>query len=184
MKRKLYCRFLTVVQWQLFVPVYSTEHYTRQQRGWCWEFRMVWLGSQLGGYSRFYQSILYTWCRWHRTEFCMVQRKKVTVLLLLLGPFLEPIKTILETFEGTAGDVDQELTGDKAYEYNHVTVTGLEPETTYYYTVEKKRSADRRVEYKTQKTDSVKILYVGDPQIGASKGQTQDGRTDQRIRWS
>ena len=24
-------------------------------------------------------------------------------------------------------------------------------------------------------TDSVKILYVGDPQIGASKGQTQNG---------
>ena len=37
-------------------------------------------------------------------------------------------KDNLETFEGTAGDVDQELTGDKAYEYNHVTVTGLEPE--------------------------------------------------------
>ena len=28
--------------------------------------------------------------------------------------------------EGEAGDVDQDLTGDKAYEYNHVTVTGLE----------------------------------------------------------
>ena len=46
-------------------------------------------------------------------------------------------KDNLETFEGTAGDVDQSLTGDKAYEYNHVTVTGLEPNTTYYYTVEK-----------------------------------------------
>ena len=30
-------------------------------------------------------------------------------------------------------------------------------------------------EYKTQKTDTVKMLYVGDPQIGASKGQTQNG---------
>ena len=54
-------------------------------------------------------------------------------------------KDNLETFEGTAGDVDQELTGDKAYEYNHVTVTGLEPETTYYYTVEKNGRADRRM---------------------------------------
>ena len=36
-------------------------------------------------------------------------------------------KDNLETFEGTAGDVDQSFTGDKAYEYNHVTVTGLEP---------------------------------------------------------
>ena len=39
-------------------------------------------------------------------------------------------KDNLETFEGTSGDVDQDLTGDKAYEYNHVTVTGIEPNTT------------------------------------------------------
>ena len=31
------------------------------------------------------------------------------------------------------------------------------------------------VEYTTQDTDTVKMLYVGDPQIGASKGQPQDG---------
>ena len=84
-------------------------------------------------------------------------------------------KDNLETFEGTAGDVDQNLTGDKAYEYNHVTVTGLEPETTYYYTVEKNGQQTDVCEYKTQKTDTVKMLYVGDPQIGASKGQTQNG---------
>ena len=46
-------------------------------------------------------------------------------------------KEALDTFEGEFGDVDQDLTGDKAYEYNHVTVTGLQPNTTYYYTVEK-----------------------------------------------
>ena len=84
-------------------------------------------------------------------------------------------KDNLETFEGTAGDVDQSLTGDTAYEYNHVTVTGLEPNTTYYYTVEKNGEQTEVCEYKTQGTDSVKILYVGDPQIGASKGQTQNG---------
>ena len=84
-------------------------------------------------------------------------------------------KDNLETFEGTAGDVDQSFTGDKAYEYNHVTVTGLEPNTTYYYTVEKNGEQTEVSEYKTQDTDSVKILYVGDPQIGASKGQTQNG---------
>ena len=84
-------------------------------------------------------------------------------------------KDNLETFEGTAGDVDQSLTGDKAYEYNHVTVTGLEPNTTYYYTVEKNGEQTEVSEYKTQGTDSLKILYVGDPQIGASKGQTQNG---------
>lgn len=82
-------------------------------------------------------------------------------------------KENLETFEGTFGDVDQDLTGDTAYEYNHVTVTGLEPNTTYYYTVEKNGEQTEVCEYTTQSTDTVKILYVGDPQIGASKGQTQ-----------
>ena len=60
-------------------------------------------------------------------------------------------KDNLETFEGTASDVDQELTGDKAYEYNHVTVTGLEPETTYYYTVEKNGQQTDVCEYKHRK---------------------------------
>lgn len=84
-------------------------------------------------------------------------------------------KEALDTFEGEAGDVDQDLTGDKAYEYNHVTVTGLEPNTTYYYTVEKNGEQSEPVEYTTKSTDTVKMIYVGDPQVGASKGQTQDG---------
>ena len=81
----------------------------------------------------------------------------------------------LETFEGTVEDVDTSLTGDKAYEYNHVTVTGIQPSTTYYYTVERNGEQSEVVEYTTQSLDSVKILYVGDPQIGASVGQPQDG---------
>lgn len=84
-------------------------------------------------------------------------------------------KDALDTFEGTSGEVDQDLTGDKAYEYNHVTVTGLEPNTTYYYTVEKNGEQTEPVEYTTKSTDTVKMIYVGDPQVGASKGQTQDG---------
>lgn len=79
----------------------------------------------------------------------------------------------LEAFEGTSGDVDTSLTGDKAYTYNHVTVTGVQPSTTYYYTVEKNGEQTEPVEYTTQDLESVKILYVGDPQIGASKGQPQ-----------
>lgn len=81
----------------------------------------------------------------------------------------------LETFTGTSGEVNQELTGDTAYEYNHVTVTGLEANTTYYYTVEKNGVESEVQEYATKDFDTVKILYVGDPQIGASKGQTQNG---------
>ncbi len=56
-----------------------------------------------------------------------------------------------------------------------VTVTGLQPNTTYYYTVERNGEQSDVVEYTTQDTDTVKMLYVGDPQIGASKGQPQDG---------
>lgn len=81
----------------------------------------------------------------------------------------------LETFTGTVGDVDQSLTGDTAYEYNYVTVTGLQPNTTYYYTVERNGEQSDVVEYSTKDTETVKMLYVGDPQIGASKGQPQDG---------
>ncbi len=84
-------------------------------------------------------------------------------------------KDALEAFTGTVGDVDTSLTGDTAYEYNHVAVTGLEPNTTYYYTVEKNGEQTEVSEYKTQSLDTVKILYVGDPQVGASKGQSQNG---------
>lgn len=81
----------------------------------------------------------------------------------------------LGTFTGESGDVNTELTGGAAYHYNHVTVTGLKPGTTYYYTVEKNGEQTEPVEYKSGALDTVKILYVGDPQVGASKGQPQGG---------
>ena len=67
-------------------------------------------------------------------------------------------KENLEVFEGTSGDVDQDLTGDLTYEYNHVTVTGLKPETTYYYTVENNGEQTDVCEYTTKSTDRVQIL--------------------------
>ena len=79
----------------------------------------------------------------------------------------------LTTFTGTAGKVDDSLTDGVAYDYNHVTVTSLKANTTYYYTVEKNGVQTPVEEYKTGSFDSVRMLYVGDPQIGASKGQTQ-----------
>ena len=81
----------------------------------------------------------------------------------------------LAAFTGTSGKVDTSLTGGAAYDYNHVTVTGLEANTTYYYTVEKNGVQTQVEEYKTGSFDAVKMLYVGDPQIGASKGQPQNG---------
>ena len=83
----------------------------------------------------------------------------------------------LQSYTGTAGDVDTCLTDGVAYHYNHVTVTGLEPNTTYYYTVEKNGVQTEVETYETQSFDTVKMLYVGDPQIGASKGQPQGGET-------
>ena len=81
----------------------------------------------------------------------------------------------LTAFTGTTMPVDTSLTGGVAYDSNHVAVTGLQANTTYYYTVEKNGVETEVQEYRTGSFDSVKMLYVGDPQIGASKGQPQNG---------
>lgn len=81
----------------------------------------------------------------------------------------------LASFEGTSAAVDSSLTDGEAYSYNHVTVTGLQPNTTYYYTVEKSGAETEVQTYTTGDFASAQILYVGDPQIGASKGQPQNG---------
>ena len=83
----------------------------------------------------------------------------------------------LQAYTGTSGDVDASLTGGVAYDYNHVTVTGLQENTTYYYTVEKNGVQSEVETYETRSFSTVKMLYVGDPQIGASKGQPQSGET-------
>ena len=83
----------------------------------------------------------------------------------------------LTAFTGTAAAVDTSLTDGVAYDYNHVTVTGLQENTTYYYTVEKNGVQTEVETYQTRSFDTVKMLYVGDPQIGASKGQPQGSET-------
>ena len=42
-------------------------------------------------------------------------------------------KNNLTAFTGTSGQVDTSLTDGVAYNYNHVVVTGLKANTTYYY---------------------------------------------------
>lgn len=79
----------------------------------------------------------------------------------------------LTAFSGTSATVDTGLTDGVAYDYNHVTVTGLKPNTTYYYTVEKNSVQTDAQTYKTGDFESAQILLVGDPQVGASKGQPQ-----------
>ena len=82
-------------------------------------------------------------------------------------------KNALTAYIGKASAVDTSLTGGVAYHTNQVTVTGLKENTTYYYTVEKNGVQTEPVVYKTGSFSNVKMLYVGDPQVGASKGQTQ-----------
>ena len=80
-----------------------------------------------------------------------------------------------KTFTGVSADVDPSLTDGVAYKYNHVTVTGLQENTSYVYTVEKNGVQTEAQTYQTRSFSTVKMLYVGDPQIGASKGQPQGG---------
>ena len=82
-------------------------------------------------------------------------------------------KNALTAYTGKASAVDTSLTGGVAYHTNQVTVTGLKENTTYYYTVEKNGVQTEPVVYKTGSFSNIKMLYVGDPQVGASKGQTQ-----------
>lgn len=84
-------------------------------------------------------------------------------------------KAALKVYRGTSAAVDASLTGGGKYVYNHVTVTGLAENTTYYYTVEKNGVQSDAAAYKTGSFKNVSILYLGDPQIGASKGQPQGG---------
>lgn len=81
----------------------------------------------------------------------------------------------MRAFTGVAGNVDPALTGGVAYEFNHVKVTGLRPGTNYTYTVEKNGVETEEAAFYARSTEETKILYVGDPQIGASKGQPQNG---------
>jgi hypothetical protein len=84
-------------------------------------------------------------------------------------------KNNLKVFTGTSSSVDTSLTGNVPYSSNHVTVKGLTENTTYYYTVEKNGIQTTPATYKTGSFSTIKMLYVGDPQIGASKGQPQNG---------
>lgn len=61
---------------------------------------------------------------------------------------------------------------DVTYYANKVTITELKENTTYYYQclVDGKWTSVKK--FKTGDTSNFSFLYVGDPQIGASKGQT------------
>lgn len=60
------------------------------------------------------------------------------------------------------------------YYSNKVTVKNLAENTRYYYQVFKNGAWTEAEEYSTKSFSSFSFLYVGDPQIGASKGQTNE----------
>ena len=69
----------------------------------------------------------------------------------------------------------QAITGiEELAEYysNKVTLTGLKENTQYYYQVFQNGEWQETKKYKTNSFHDYSFLYVGDPQIGASKGQT------------
>ena len=72
------------------------------------------------------------------------------------------------------GGTQSEITEAAALGYfsNKVTVKDLEENTQYYYQVFKNGAWSEACRYSTKSFDSYSILYVGDPQIGACKGQT------------
>lgn len=84
-------------------------------------------------------------------------------------------KKKLKKYTGKFTDADSTLTGGVDYVSNKVTVKGIKPNKTYYYQVEKNGVKSEIKTYKSKSNKDVKILFVGDPQIGASKGQTQNG---------
>lgn len=82
-------------------------------------------------------------------------------------------------FNGSSTEC-KEIEGQTYYS-NKVTVSGLEENTTYYYQYLLNGIWSKTYEYSTKSTDNFSILYMGDPQIGASKGQTPSTSSDSQT---
>ncbi len=85
----------------------------------------------------------------------------------------------VKTFDGTISkdtDVEKVIdTKDNSKEYTlypcKVTLTGLTENTSYKYQYFVNGSWSDTYDYKTKNTESFSVMYVGDPQIGASTNQ-------------
>lgn len=77
-------------------------------------------------------------------------------------------------FSGTQANINDTVEG---YFSNKVIVKNLEEQTTYYYQVFQNGEWAKVQTYATDSFKNYSILYVGDPQIGACKGQSaaEDG---------
>lgn len=63
------------------------------------------------------------------------------------------------------------------YKSNKTTATGLQENTTYYYSYQVNGVWVAATPYKTQSTKNFSVLYVGDPQIGSSLSNNATGST-------
>lgn len=95
-----------------------------------------------------------------------------TPAVRLLDSLGNPIGT---TFYGNQGATPMSVTEGTVTTNlyaNKVTMTNLTEETTYHYQYFLNGGWSATYTYTTEKTENFSVLYVGDPQIGASKGQT------------
>lgn len=74
-------------------------------------------------------------------------------------------------FAGTQQNINDTVAG---YYSNKVTVKNLKASTDYYYQIFKNGTWEEIKPYSTGSFENYSILYVGDPQIGASNGQTSE----------
>lgn len=80
-----------------------------------------------------------------------------------------------KTFTGTQR-LHRIINGIQYYS-SKVTVSGLSENKTYYYQYENNGVWSAAVAYKTKSFSAFKVLFVGDPQIGASVGRTPSDST-------
>lgn len=72
----------------------------------------------------------------------------------------------------------EQSTAVPEYLSNKVTVSGLEENTTYYYSYGTNNNWSDPIKINTQSTDSFSFFLVGDPQIGSSLKNTSTGETE------
>lgn len=82
-------------------------------------------------------------------------------------------------FSGTSKEYKK--IDDVTYYANKVTASGLEKDTTYYYQYYLNGKWSKVKSFHTGNTDDFSFMYVGDPQIGASKGQVAAEANDQQT---
>jgi hypothetical protein len=80
-----------------------------------------------------------------------------------------PAMTNAKIFTGAQAKIKEQ--NGVQYYANKVTVTQLKENTTYYYTYTDNGQESAPAQYRTHSFSAFKMLYVGDPQIGASSGQ-------------